>query len=62
MLEEKVAMLIRWTVLCAAVAALTACSAVSPAKPAANADAKAQTITSWSYPSEHNQFRELGWE
>ncbi|MDO4968751.1 hypothetical protein [Comamonas kerstersii] len=55
-------MLIRWTVLCAAVAALTACSAVSPAKPAANADAKAQTITSWSYPSEHNQFRELGWE
>ena len=56
-------MLIRWTVLCAAVAALTACSAMSPAaKDAAPADAKAQAATTWSYPSEHNQFRELGWE
>ena len=56
-------MLIRWTVLCAAVAALTACSAVGPAdKDATKADAKTQTSAAWSYPSEHNQFRELGWE
>lgn len=52
-------MLIRWTLLCAAVAALTACSAVRPAD---KADAPAQTAATWSYPSEHNQMRELGWE
>ena len=55
-------MLIRWTVLCAAVAALTACSAVSPvAKDAAKVDAKVQSASTAVYPSEHNQFRELGW-
>lgn len=52
-------MWIRSTLLCAAIAALTACSAVSPTnQDAAQADTKA----TWSYPSEHNQFRELGWE
>ena len=51
-------MLIRWTFLCAAVAALTACAGVAPdQKTGAKADT-AKVV----YPSEHNQFREIGWE
>lgn len=51
-------MWVRMTLICAAVAALSACSAVVPT---AQSGDKAAVTASNTYPSEHNQFRELGW-
>lgn len=50
-------MWMRWTFLCAAVAALTACAGVAPAS---FSQSKAESAV--AYPSTHNQLREVGWE